>query len=254
VTILLAHITDLHIDGTPRESARVRRVMDFLRSMPTAPDALVVTGDIADHGTAAEYAEVARLLEAPFPVFALPGNHDSRPEFRAGLLGDPGGGTGPVNRMVRLGHLALLCCDSTIPGEPKGDGRLDAETLEWITATLSALPDDVPAVLAFHHPPADIHSPTSDGAKLRNPSALAEILRGHPRVCGILNGHAHTACSTTFARVPVVIGQAVSWTLKLPVETRALADRGAPAGVALHLVDGLGRMTTHFRTVEPGDE
>lgn len=254
MTILLAHITDLHIDGSQRESARVRRVMDFLRSMPTAPDALVVTGDIADHGTAGEYAEAARLLAAPFPVLALPGNHDSRPELRAALLGDPAGGTGPVNRMIRLGHVALLCCDSTIPGEPKGDGLLDGETLAWIRATLSALPEDVPVVLAFHHPPVDIHSPTSDGAKLRNPSALAEILAAHPRVRGILNGHAHTACATAFAGVPVVIGQAVSWTLRLPPETRALADRAAPAGVALHLVDPLGRMTTHFRTVEAGDE
>ncbi len=248
MTVLLAHITDLHIDGSARESIRLGRVMDHLRSMRTLPDALIVTGDITDHGTAAEYAEVARLLDAPFPVLALPGNHDSRPDFRKVLLDDPGG-DGPINRLFPIGHVAVLCCDSTIPGEPKGDGLLDDETLGWISESLSGLPENVPAVLAFHHPPVDIHNPFIDGARLRNPSALAALLRAHPTVSGILTGHAHTACATTFAGVPVAIGQAVTWTLRMPVEPAPAADRDAPAGLALHCVDGLGRLTTHFRTV-----
>lgn len=248
MTVLLAHITDLHIDGSARESLRLGRVMDHLRSMPTPPDALLVTGDITDHGAVEEYAEVARLLAAPFPVLVLPGNHDSRAEFRKVLLDDPDG-DGPINQVFQIGHLAVLCCDSTIPGELKGDGLLDDQTLGWISASLSDLPEHVSAVLAFHHPPVDLHNPISDGVRLRNPSALAAILRAHANVSGILNGHAHTACATTFAGVPVAVGQAVTWTLRMPVEPPPTGDRDAPAGLALHCVDGLGRLTTHFRTV-----
>jgi Icc protein len=68
--ILLAHISDLHVNGTPRATERVKRAIDHLRALITPPDALLVTGDIADHGDPAEYQEVAALLEAPFPTSA----------------------------------------------------------------------------------------------------------------------------------------------------------------------------------------
>jgi 3',5'-cyclic AMP phosphodiesterase CpdA len=45
---LLGHISDLHVDGTPRAAERVKRAVDHLRAMATPPDALLVTGDIAD--------------------------------------------------------------------------------------------------------------------------------------------------------------------------------------------------------------
>lgn len=45
---LLAHISDLHLDGSARAAGRVRLVMDHLRALSAAPDALLVTGGIAD--------------------------------------------------------------------------------------------------------------------------------------------------------------------------------------------------------------
>lgn len=68
MTILLAHISDLHMNGTDESSDRATRTMDYLRALPQAPDALLVTGDIADHATPDQYAEAAALLKAPFPV------------------------------------------------------------------------------------------------------------------------------------------------------------------------------------------
>ncbi|HEY1175577.1 MAG TPA: metallophosphoesterase, partial [Phytomonospora sp.] len=65
--MLLAHISDTHIDGGERATDRTRRVMDYLNGLTRPLDAIVVTGDIADHGEAAEYEIVARLLESPHP-------------------------------------------------------------------------------------------------------------------------------------------------------------------------------------------
>src|SRR6185437_6780232 len=40
---LLAHISDLHLNGTPRATERVERAAAYLRSLSTPPDALLVT-------------------------------------------------------------------------------------------------------------------------------------------------------------------------------------------------------------------
>lgn len=60
--LVLAHISDLHLDGTRRATERAERVRERLWELPGRVDALLVTGDIADHGTEAEYEEAARLL------------------------------------------------------------------------------------------------------------------------------------------------------------------------------------------------
>lgn len=52
--------TDLHLEGSARETERAVRVRDRLWESPGRVDALLVTGDIADHGTEAEYEGAAR--------------------------------------------------------------------------------------------------------------------------------------------------------------------------------------------------
>src|SRR4051812_25735402 len=97
--MLFAHISDTHLDGGERARERTRRVMAALRGMPLA--AILVTGDVADHGAPTEYEEAAAELVADVPVLVVPGNHDERAAFRKALL-DEGGGTAPVNRAVEV--------------------------------------------------------------------------------------------------------------------------------------------------------
>jgi 3',5'-cyclic AMP phosphodiesterase CpdA len=239
---LLAHISDLHLDGTPRAAQRVRQVMDCLRELPEPPDALLVTGDIADRGDAAGYSAAAALLAAPFPFLACPGNHDSRPALRTALLGAQAS-SDPVNQAHQVGGLTVLMCDSTVPGE--AGGRLAAETLAWVE---DADAGGAPAVLAFHHPPVPVHHPMPDSMSLANPGELAELLSRHPEVIAVLGGHAHTAAASVFAGRPVLLAPAVTWTLMMPPDPARLADPTADPGFALHTVED-GQITTHFRTV-----
>ena len=53
------------------------------------PDITIVTGDLVDHGEAAEYEHLQRML-APLamPFFVIPGNHDARDPLRAAFHGD----------------------------------------------------------------------------------------------------------------------------------------------------------------------
>ncbi|KDQ70995.1 metallophosphoesterase [Streptomyces halstedii] len=246
MTLLLAQISDLHLDGGERATRRAARVMDYLRALPRPVDAVLVTGDIADHGAEAEYEEAARLLAAPFPVLTCPGNHDARPAYRKALLGEPAGADA-VNRVHHIAGTALLMCDSTVPG--RDEGRLDDATLAWIDATLTGLPRDTRALIAFHQPPVAVHHPLPDSAMLEQPEGLAALLEAHPRVVAVLTGHAHTAASSTFAGRPLVVAPAVTWTLRMPWEGDAPADRDQPPGIAFHVLDDTGRLTTHYRVV-----
>ncbi|NED02153.1 phosphodiesterase [Streptomyces sp. SID6648] len=244
--MLLAQISDLHLDGSDRARDRANRVMEYLRALPRPVDALLVTGDIADHAAEAEYEEAVRLLDAPFPVLACPGNHDARPAYRKAFLGEAPDTT-PVNRVHHIAGTAILMCDATIPG--RDEGRLDAETLAWIDTTLGALPDNVPALIAFHQPPVELHHPLADATMLQKPERLAALLDAHPRVVAVLTGHAHTAAASTFAGRPLIVGPAVTWTLRLPWEGDRPADRDQPPGLAFHILGEDRRLTTHFRVV-----
>lgn len=246
MALLLAQLSDFHLDGTARSTERATRVMDHLRALPRRPDALLVTGDIADHGAEAEYEEAVGLLDAPFPVLCCPGNHDDRATYRRVLLGEPPETT-PINRLHRVGGAAVLMCDATIPG--RDDGRLDPDTLAWIDTALTELGQEVPALLAFHQPPVALGHPVPDSSQLDAGQGLVELLADHPQVVALLTGHAHTGAASFFAGIPVLVAPAVTWTLRLPCEGAAIADRSAPPGLLLHLLDEDHRLTTHFRVV-----
>ncbi|WP_017568920.1 metallophosphoesterase [Nocardiopsis halotolerans] len=246
MTLLLAHISDLHLDGTDRTTDRATRTVEYLRDLHQAPDALLVTGDVADHATAEEYQQAARLLDLPFPVLVCPGNHDDRATLRRAMLGrEPS--AEPFNQVHEVGGATVLACDSTIGGED--GGHLDTATLVWINETLNALPEDRPALLALHHPPVRVHHPLPDSMRLDNADDLAGLLHAHPRVAGILVGHAHTGGATTFAGRPLLLAPGVTWTLRMPWEGEPVANRDQPPGVAFHLLDEDHRLTTHFRAV-----
>ncbi|TQE20733.1 phosphodiesterase [Streptomyces ipomoeae] len=247
--LVLAHISDLHLDGTERATRRAERVRDLLWELPGRVDALLVTGDIADHGAEDEYEEAARILGlreggAPFPVLTCPGNHDSRAAYRKALLGEPAT-EGPVNSVHVFADAAVLMCDSSIPG--RDEGELDAQTYAWIEETLDSLDGDQPALLAFHHPPVALHHPLPDEYRLGRPAALARLMRRRPEIAGLITGHAHTPAATVFAGRPLVVGPGVTWTLRLPWEGEQVADREAPPGLAFHVLDDEGRLTSHFR-------
>ncbi|WP_027342386.1 metallophosphoesterase [Hamadaea tsunoensis] len=239
--MLLAQISDLHLDGTERATERARRTMAYLRRLPI--DALLVTGDIADTGSPAEYEEAAALFDLPFPVLHCPGNHDARPAYRKGLLNEAASDA-PVNSAHRVGDALILMIDASIPGEDPG--FLAPETLSWLDEQLAAA--DGPALLAFHQPPVKVGHPIPDGSTLQNAADLDRILDNHPHVAAILTGHAHTAAATTYHGRPLIVSPAVTWTLRLPFEGEGLADLDADPAVAFHLLDG-DQLITHFRIV-----
>ncbi|MFF5205663.1 metallophosphoesterase [Streptosporangium sp. NPDC000396] len=246
--LVFAHLSDTHIDGTPRSADRMRAVMDYLNGLPYDLEAVLVTGDIADHGLVSEYEEARKLLGSRHPVLTCPGNHDVRAAFRQVLLDEPAT-QDPINRAYHTPGAVFALCDSSIPGQD--DGHLAEETVTWLEALLGETADDVPVFIAFHHPPVALHSPFLDAIRLNGEQRLAELVTRHPNVAAVLCGHAHTPAATTFAGRPLLVAPGVASTLRLPWEhgpSDDYVDYRLPPALAFHVLDD-GRLTTHYRVV-----
>jgi len=243
--VLIAHVSDIHIDAGERSAERTARVVRYLAGLPSPPDAVIVTGDIADHGAEAEYERVRELVQLPTPVLWCPGNHDDRGPYRKALLGEEPDGQ-PVNRAYEIAGVLILMADSSIPG--RNDGLLADETLAWLEVTLAARPE-MPALICFHHPPVMLGMPFIDSIRQFGAERLAALVERHPQVVALLCGHAHTAAVSTFAGRPLVAAPGVVSTAMLPFETDAVVDLQQPPMIAFHLLDDDRRLTTHYRAV-----
>jgi 3',5'-cyclic-AMP phosphodiesterase len=241
--IVFAQLSDIHLDLSDRNEERAVRVMRYLESIPGPLDAVLVTGDLADHGLPAEYEQVEKVLTARYPVFTCPGNHDVRSAYREVLLGEPAG-EGPVNRAHEAGGARFLMCDSSIPDQ--ADGFLDEETIGWVDATLAS--GRGPAFVCFHHPPVTLGIPFVDRIRQFGEERLAEVIARHPEVVAVLCGHAHTPAASTFAGIPLIVSPGVVSTAMLPWEVDTVLNYDLPPMVALHVV-AEGRLTTHYRVV-----
>jgi 3',5'-cyclic AMP phosphodiesterase CpdA len=257
--LVFAHLSDTHLDGTAPIADRARAAMRCLDALPYDLDAVLVTGDIADHGLPEEYEEARKILASRHPVLVCPGNHDVRAPFREVLLRDTpvaGAPDAPVNQVHRTPKGVFVLCDSSIPG--RDDGLLDDGTLDWLADVLAATPDDLPVLVAFHHPPATLHSPRVDAIRQFGEERLADLVGRHPKVAALLCGHAHTGAATTFAGRPLLVAPGIKSTLLLPWEYGSedgwsrddyFVDHRLPPALAFHVLDDSGRLTTHFRVL-----
>ncbi|MCW2766792.1 MAG: hypothetical protein JWO11_2751 [Nocardioides sp.] len=245
----IAHVSDLHL-GDPHDSrARAERVVAHVCSLDPAPDVLLVTGDVADHGAPEEYAAALEVLD-PWtgPLLVGTGNHDVRGPFAEVLLGEPR--QGPLNQSLEVGGFRFLMLDSLVPardGRRIDHGELEAETLAWLDDRLGA--SNLPTFVCFHHPAVPIGIAAADENGLRNADELRVVLGRHPHHAATLVGHNHTACATTYAGKPMLIGGGVVSTITLDAEPLPHVWNDAPPSLAVHLVRDDGRLTTHWRAL-----
>lgn len=268
----IAHFSDTHFGWRSSSPGRVRRILDHVAALSPAVDVVLLSGDVADHGTAAEYAEAEQILSqwpGPAPLLVLPGNHDNREEF-ARWRGLPETGR-PLHQRVEVAGALFLLLDTLVPAaeERIDHGELDAESLRWLDGHLSQWDGSGPAFVCLHHPPVDVHQSVMDEIRLRDPDAdrFAEIIAAHP-VTAVLCGHIHSACATQLATVPVLAGGGAASTVTLDEEELPFITATLPPSFAIHLVDrdglagrdgladqdGLGgpgrwRIVTHWRAV-----
>jgi 3',5'-cyclic-AMP phosphodiesterase len=246
---LLVQLSDAHLGATwggPDPEARLAAAIDSVRRLPDRPGAVLVTGDLAEHGADAEYELARDLLERlGAPVHVLPGNHDDRASLRRCF--DQPGDAAPVQSAVDLGPLRLVALDTTRPGEDAGE--LDAARLAWLDEALGAAPAR-PTLVAMHHPPVLTGVPGWDGIGLTDADrlALAAVVRAHPQVLGLAAGHLHRTIFAGLAGRAVVVAPSTYVQGRLDFGATAIELGADPPGFVVHaLVDG--ELTSHVQPV-----
>ncbi|MBO2451098.1 metallophosphoesterase [Actinomadura barringtoniae] len=243
---VIAHLSDVHIDDR-RSMDRTRAVMEHLDALPCDLDAVLVTGDIADHALPAEYEAARKLLTSRHPTLICPGNHDERAAFRRHLLGEEPS-VAPIDQVLRAGGFVIALCDTSVPGEDYG--RMEETTLAWLEDVLAGT--SAPVLVGFHHPPVTLGIPYVDGIKQYGEERLAGIAARSPHLVAFLAGHAHTAAATTFAGRPLLVAPGVVSTTRLPWETadeNDLVHLDHAPSLAFHVLHDDHRLTTHYRPV-----
>jgi len=246
----LAQISDPHIGATWSGGDPVTgfaATTEEVRRLPDRPDAVLISGDLADNAAEAEYEVVRQLVtRIDAPTYVLPGNHDDRDTLRRHFE-LPGAMGTPVQYAVDLGPLRLVVLDSTRPGEDRGE--LDADRLTWLDAELAAAPDRM-TVVALHHPPASTGVPAWDaiGLPLADRRALGEVLHRHPQVRRLVAGHVHRTMAAELAgRVVLTVPSRYVQT-RLSFNSDEIEPAAEPPGFAVHaLLDG--ELTSHVQPV-----
>ena len=241
------HLSDTHFiagdgglygSGVDSE-AQLRRLFDELEASGGRPEAIVITGDLADKGEPEAYAKLRAVVEPAAArlgaeVIWVMGNHDDRGAFRSGLL-DQLPTTQPIDRVHDVNGLRIIALDSTVPGAHYGE--ISDAQLDWLAEELSS-PAPHGTILAMHHPPVPSVLDLSVLVELRDQPALAEVLEGSD-VRSIIAGHLHYSSTATFAGIPVSVASATCYTqdLNVPVGGTRARD-SAQAFNLIHVYDG----------------
>ena len=121
---LLVQLSDIHIGGDEEgldPIPRLEAVIEAVRTLPNRPDAVLVSGDLSDDGSAEGYRLVREMLaRLEVPLHVIPGNHDDRRRLRE-AFDLPGTGDEPINYCAEVGELRLIAFDSIVPEQDPGD-------------------------------------------------------------------------------------------------------------------------------------
>lgn len=251
---LLLQFSDPHVCAPGRllldrvdTAAFLKQAVASVLAAPDRPDALLITGDLVDHGSAEEYAHLRQLLSPlACPIYLMAGNHDERMALQAALPEFcPASELPPfLQYTVDIGALRLIALDSVVPGAPHGE--LCEQRLAWLERRLGEAPQR-PTIVAMHHPPFATGIAHMDAmGLLKGGPELEALLRRHPQVERLLCGHLHRPIQRRFGGTLAMTVPSTAHQIHL--------DLGAsaeplfclePPGYALHLLRE-GQVLTHL--------
>lgn len=198
-TFGIAHLSDLHLSRHHLEHQE-HFLAVLQMSLTTAPDLLLLTGDLVNDGLTADYDWLFHVLDKTnVPYLCLAGNHDVSVEhghdlpFQWRTLS-------PITKDKRLIehhrlHIAmpnldwqLLAINSAVSGQSYG--QIDKDGLNFLNNHLKT---PTPTLIATHHHPLPVGSAWIDELMLKNADEFWQIVRPHHEVRAILSGHVHQA-------------------------------------------------------------
>lgn len=229
--MLLAQISDTHLLSPASDQPAATLRADCLRRCVVdinqqQPDAIIFTGDTVQHGQPDEYRLLRELL-APLeaPLYLVPGNRDDNAVLRR-VFNDfahfPANGEF-IHYVVDEFSVRLVGIDSTLAGERKG--HFCPARQAWLDQVLGEQPDRL-TLLFIHHPPFDVGDHYVGGYRRpEEAAALADIVRRHPQVAGLLCGHVHWPIEREWAGTSARIMPSVAVDVRKGVDESEAQER-----------------------------
>lgn len=192
MSITIAQLTDTHLCCHPDAELRGCRPWHRLKAVvqrvaQVKPDYLLLTGDIADTGSASAYQQLIDLISPlQIPTYWLWGNHDC-PSVMAEALVHPLFHAPPA---VSLGNWQLVLLDSTLPTARFGEGEISRQSLQNLAKILES---EQPTLIALHHHPLPFGMDWLDQMQVQNADELLALIDRASQVQAVVFGHIHTA-------------------------------------------------------------
>jgi Icc protein len=237
--IRLAQLSDTHLVDDPsglvsgyQSAANLESVVE---AFPARPDLVVVTGDVAEDGSAGAYraarAITSRLADE---VHYVRGNHDDRATMAAVL------DAGEDLRVVELSpHWTMALVNSA--WDEHGEGRVEPDTLIRLDEALLGASANV--VVALHHPPNS--TCTYPYCGIDNGPEVMSTLTGRPQVRAVLSGHLHRRFDIIRDRIRFLGAPSTCRQLKhVGAQTHFVATPAPPAASLIELHDD-GTIVNH---------
>lgn len=244
--MIIAQLSDIHADGSAEALRRLDGVLDWLR--PLRPDALIVSGDLAEADHERSYRQVRERLEKTHaPFFVVPGNVDDHGAMLE-AFGDRFGWKDdrPLNVSARLagGALRVIGLDVTVPGAHHGDAR---PVLDLLASELNS--GGPPALIFQHQHPFPCGIDGKDRNICQGGDELARVIEGaSDEVVALTCGHVHRPMFTRFANRPATMAPSVARANRLRLEGRETTPSDPP-GLLVHHYSG-GQLVSHVVMVD----
>lgn len=244
--MLLAQMSDLHVMpkgelayGRVDTARMLRDAVAHLNRLDPAPDAVLVTGDLADRGQRAAYEHLREILSGlRVRYYVMPGNHDRHDEFRRAFADHAYLPAGGEFVQFTIDHLPvrIVALDSVVPGQTRG--ALCEARLRWLDRTLAERPA-TPTLVAMHHAPIRTGLAHFDAVGMDGVEALEQVIRRHPHVERIVCGHVHRAIQARFAGTVVSTCPSTAHQVALDLRTDGMDSFSLePPGFQLHRWNG----------------
>lgn len=204
MALQVAQISDTHISlDFPQRAKDLENCVRAINELPTPPDLVIHTGDIADRGRSQEYQSARQQLDQlNVPYFVIPGNRDRRSELTDVLDSKhyQQSAQGWIQYSIEDYPVRLIMVDTL--NEESHKGKLCTERLEHLESMLLA-DTTKPTALFLHHPPYEatgIPDPFQYD-DWNDVDKLAALLSRFTTICGMYCGHVHRFIDGTIGGV-----------------------------------------------------
>jgi Icc protein len=194
----LIQLSDLHLPALRELRYRDRdverqflHILEHIHRQHPDLDALLLTGDLVQHGHADAYQRLAGYLENfGKPWYWIAGNHDSLAEMQRIR-------PTPATALIANGW-RILMLDSNAEADGKGSGSLaDTELARLEHQLQRALQTGESLLLVLHHNPLPVQSLWQDRIMLGNAERLWQLLGRYRVPVTVLFGHVHQVWDLT---------------------------------------------------------